>query len=388
VATVNDAAVLRNVLVARTDSGVLETRNFVLSRHGGGTGTYTAELTDHVVLPALVNAHDHLHLNGIPPLQANESFGNSYAWASTYQTHFEQPGVKQALEVPSEIRHWQGALKNALSGATTVMHHDPPLPVFDQPGFPTRTVHPYGWAHSLHWQYGPPVAHSFASTPADVGWFIHLAEGTDDVATAELRELEALGCLQANTVLIHGVGLDDDDIERIIARGASLVWCPASNLHIIGKTVEPKRLRRLFAAGHLTLGTDSRLSGARDLLDELRIAASCSDFSARELLQLTTVMARRLLRTAPTRDDVIIFRRRSADPFADLLGVSRHELRAVVRDGEPLIVDPDLEDWFVTRGIAYMPVLLDGHPKLCARAMLPPGQTCCELEPGLTADRI
>lgn len=383
----NDAAVLRNVLIAGPGPGDPTTGDFVLSGHSAAGTTYIAELTDHAVAPALVNAHDHLHLNGIPPLDVHRPFGNSYAWASAYGTHFEQESVKRALAVPDEIRHWQGALKNALCGATTVMHHDPPHPVFDQAGFPARTVRRYGWAHSLHWPYGPPVAHSCEGTPADVGWFIHLAEGTDEVAAAELRELEALGCLRANTLVIHGVGLNDEDIGRIIERGASLIWCPASNLRVLGKTVEPQRLRRLFAAGRLTLGTDSRLSGARDLLDELRVAANYCDLGARALLQLTTVAARRLLRTEAARDDVILFRRRSADPFSDLLGMRRHELRAVVRDGEPLIADLDLEDWFVTRGIAYTQVLLDGLPKLCARSMLPSRQTCSEIEPGLTAGR-
>jgi hypothetical protein len=381
---VNDAAVLRNVLVARPDSGLLETRSFVLSRHGRPAAPYTMELKDHAVLPALVNAHDHLHLNGIPSLPANEPFSNSYAWAAAYQPHFEDERVKQALAVPSDLRHWQGGLKNALCGATTVMHHDPAEPVFDQPGFPARTVRPYGWAHSLHWQYGPPVAHSFQCTPQDVGWFIHLAEGTDCIAARELQELQALDCLQANTVLIHGVALSDEDVAQIIARGASLVWCPASNLTVLGRTVDPLHLRSLFAAGLLALGTDSRLSGARDLLDELRVGAQCSDFSARELVQLVTVHARRLLRTAPARDDVVIFRRRSADPFQDLMLLRRHELRAVIRNGEPLIADLDFEEWFTRRSIACVQVLLDGQPKLCAKAMLSPhGRPQAALESGL-----
>jgi cytosine/adenosine deaminase-related metal-dependent hydrolase len=381
---VNDAAVLRNVLVARPDSGLLETRSFVLSRHGKPADTYTIELKDHAVIPALVNAHDHLHLNGIPSLAANEPFSNSYAWAAAYQAHFEDDRVKQALALPGELRHWQGGLKNALCGATTVMHHDPAQPVFDQPGFPARTVRPYGWAHSLHWQYGPPVAHSFQCTPQDVGWFIHLAEGTDSIAARELRELQALECLEANTVLIHGVGLNDEDVSQIIARGASVVWCPASNLRVLGRTVDPQRLRLLFAAGHLTLGTDSRLSGARDLLDELRIAAQFSDFSARELLQLVTVDARRVLRAGPARDDVIIYRRSSSDPFQDLMRLTRHELRAVVRNGEPLIADLDFEEWFARRSVACVQVRLDGQPKLCAAAMLAPyGVPQSQLEPGL-----
>jgi len=246
-------------------------------------------------------------------------------------------------------------------------------------------VQPYGWAHSLHGHYGPQVAHSFRCTPPDMAWFVHLAEGTDAVAAAELRELQALDCLRPNTVLIHGVALSDSDIQSVIDSGAALVWCPSSNLTLLGQTVTPQRLRTLFAVGRLTVGTDSRLSGARDMLEELRIAAMVSDFSARELLQMVTAQARRLLRAAPARDDVIIFRSHSTDPFRDLLQMARHELRAVIRDGAPLIADPDFEDWFVQRSISYTPVLLDGQPKLCASSLLSAhGASAAKLERGLT----
>jgi hypothetical protein len=275
-------------------------------------------------------------------------------------------------------------LKNALCGATTVMHHDPEQPVFDLPGFPARVVRPYGWAHSLHWRYGPPVVQSFRSTPEDIAWFIHLAEGIDAVAAHELHELQMLHCLRSNTVLIHGVGLSDTDIVRVIGSGAAMVWCPSSNISVLGRTLELHRLRTLYAAGRLTLGTDSRLSGAGDLLDEMRVAAEHSDFSPRELLQLVTTSARRLLRAQPARDDIIVFRSRSADPFRDFLQLGRHELRAVVRNGEPVIADPDFEDWFGQRSIPCTQVVLDGQRKLCASAMLSPdGMPRAQLERGL-----
>ena len=221
---------------------------------------------------------------------------------------------KAAGAVPGELRYWQGALKNSLCGATTVMHHDPAQPLFERRDFPVRPLRRYGWAHSLHWRYGPAVACSFERTPADVGWFIHLAEGIDDTAARELQQLQALNCLRANTVLVHAVALSEADVATVISHGAAVVWCPSSNLTILGRTLPAAQLRSLFDAHRLSLGTDSRLSGSLDLLDELRIAAAHSDLSARELLQLVTTHGRKLLRALPAPDDVIIFRRHSADP--------------------------------------------------------------------------
>jgi cytosine/adenosine deaminase-related metal-dependent hydrolase len=72
------------------------------------------------------------------------------------------------------------------------------------------------------------------------------------------------------------VGLDEEDTERLLSLGAGLVWCPTSNLKILGRTLDP---RRRVDAGRLALGTDSRLSGSRDLLDELRAARDASDLT-------------------------------------------------------------------------------------------------------------
>jgi len=342
-------------------------------------------LAGHTALPALVNAHDHLQLNCIPGLPDAEPFANSYEWAGAFARHFKDPTVKRARAVPAAVRHWQGALKNALCGATTVMHHDPVADVFGQRGFPVRTVQPCGWAHSLHSSYGPSVEESYHATLAGAGWFIHLGEGTDSRAAAELHELQRRDCLHANTVLVHAVALCDADIAQVIAYRAAVVWCPASNLRILGRTLSVRSLRRLFDAGCLALGTDSRLSGSRDLLQELQLAKAHSDFSARELLELATVRARRVLRTPPAREDCIVIRTDGRDPAEALLKMSRHQLRAVIRDGRPLLTDPDLHHWFVEHGIACMEVRLDGHPKLCASEALAPLQgPWRDLEQGLS----
>ena len=345
---------------------------------------FEKRLRHHLVLPALVNAHDHLHQNGVPPLPQRAPFRNSYEWAATFRGHFAHDGVKAALSRPLSERMWQGALKNALSGATTVMHHDQPHDTFAAANFPVHVSQPARWAHSLHLNFGPDVAASFRASPAAVPWFIHLAEGTDALAAGELQELRQLGCLSGNTVLVHGVGLDDADVADIVRAGAGVVWCPSSNLSMLGRTLAPHRLRVLFDAGCLALGTDSRLTGARDLLEELQVAADYSDFSHQELLQLVTGHARRLLRAADC-DDYIIVCDRGASAFAGLYGLQRAQLRAVVRRGEPVITDPDFADWFAALGIACTAVWLDGQPKLCrSDALWPQGAAAWIPEPGLT----
>jgi hypothetical protein len=376
--------VLRNVAVACPAEGGVVVRDLRVDSSANPPRHFEKQLRHHLVLPALVNAHDHLHQNGVPPLPQQTPFRNSYEWAAAFRGHFAHAGVKAALATPLPVRLWQGGLKNALCGTTTVMHHDRPHDAFDAANFPVHVSRPCTWAHSLHLHYGPDVAASFRASPAAVPWFIHLAEGVDALAAGELQELRQLGCLGGNTVVVHGVGLDDADVADIVRAGAGVVWCPSSNLSMLGQTIAPHRLRTLFAAGCLALGTDSRLTGARDLLRELEVAAAHSDFSPRELLQLVTGHARRLLRAAHGVDYIIVCDR-GGDPFGALQGLGRAQLRAVVRRGEPFITDPDFADWFDALGISCTAVSLDGRPKLCrSDALSPPGTAGWIPEPGLT----
>jgi cytosine/adenosine deaminase-related metal-dependent hydrolase len=347
---------------------------------------YRLDLRDHVVFPGLINAHDHLQVNAIPPLPQRAPFPNSYAWMAAFQAHFEEPAVIAARQLPKELRLRHGALKNLLAGTTCVAHHDPWHPALDAVDFPIALLRDYGWSYTLGWtEYGPPVAQSFAATPPDRPWLIHLAEGTDAVAQAELEELERLGCLAANSVLIHGVGLREQDIDRVIASGAAVVWCPASNHALLGQSLDP---RRLCAAGRLALGSDSRVSGARDLLEELRVEAARQELTPEQLLGLVTDRAANILRM-PARGhlapgahaDLVIVEDRGDEPSSSLVGIGRSDIRAVVRDGIPRIADPDFAEWFAQAGVETVPVLLDGKPKLLDKALAEPALIA--LEPGL-----
>src|SRR5581483_9740809 len=139
---------------------------------------------------------------------------------------------------------------------------------------PIRVLRRYGWAHSFALERAPSgargepggdVAERFRATAPDVPFFVHLAEGVDAEAREELARLDALGCLASNTVLVHGVAIDEAGWTRMHQRRAGLVWCPASNVFLFGRTAGVRRA--LDAGVCMALGRDSRLSGARDLLD-------------------------------------------------------------------------------------------------------------------------
>jgi cytosine/adenosine deaminase-related metal-dependent hydrolase len=363
-----------------------------LALRGGRVGDapggmpFRVDLRGHRIFPGLINGHEHLQVNAVPALREGAPFPNSYAWIQAFQAHFEDADVVAALRVPKDVRLRHGALKNLLAGVTCVVHHDPWHAVLDADDFPVSLLRDHGWSYALDGpDFGPPVSASYRSTPADRPWMIHLAEGTDAVAAAELGKLDALGCLGSNTVLIHGVGLHAADIDRVIARGAAVVWCPGSNRALLGSTLDPRRLQ---AAGRLALGSDSRLSGCRDLLGEMSDIAARGTLSGSAVLGLVTTDAARIFRLglhgslatgAPA--DLVIVRDRDGLAADSLVGLARSDLRAVVRNGMPCVADPDFAEWFEAAGVDTIAVGLDGRPKLMARGLF--DTDVLALEPGL-----
>lgn len=347
-------------------------------------GDVVVRLDGHLVFPGLLNAHDHLPLNAFPDVPDLGVFTNAAGWIETLQPILDSAPFRATRAIDPEHRAWHGALKNLLSGATTVAHHDPWLDAMAREDFPVRVVSPYGWCHSprLAGRYGPDLEESFAVTPAGARWFLHLAEGTDAEARGELALLDRRGLLDSRTVAIHGVGFSPEDVARLLAAGASLVWCPASNLRVLGTTLDPAPV---LAAGRLALGTDSRLSGSVDLLDELRAARRVSGLPASSLLRLVTEDAASVLGlTGPGRleggspADLVVLRGDGDDPYETLLEATRARLRAVVRGGVPRVADPDLLPWLEAAGAEPRAARLEGREKVVDARLFPPAVAALE----------
>ncbi|MEZ5287291.1 MAG: hypothetical protein R2712_21305 [Vicinamibacterales bacterium] len=117
----------------------------------------------------------------------------------------------------------------------------------------------------------------------------------DAEAGEEARTLARYGCLAANTVLVHGVGLCAAWRARVLDAGAGLVWCPSSNQYLFGSTAD---VRAFDDADRLAIGSDSRLSADGDLLDELRAAHETRQIGHEGLIRAVTGGPARLLRLA------------------------------------------------------------------------------------------
>ncbi len=342
-----------------------------------------------LVLPGLVNAHDHLELNSFGRLKWRARYDNVREWIADFQPAFASEAALQANR-PDTLgdRLLVGMLKNLLGGATTVCHHNPLYPPLLN-GAPLRIVRRFGWSHSLGVD-GATLATSHRRTPRRWPWIVHAAEGVDAEAAAEFAAMDRLGCVGPTTVLVHGVGLRPADRRRALASGCGLIWCPSSNLFLFGTTAE---VRPFCAEGRLALGSDSRLSGEGDLLDELRAAAATQLLSPRDLARAVTSDAAALLRLrhggalvpgAPA--DVVVLTPRVGDPFASLVSSRRTDLRLVLVGGRPVVADPDLAGVFEATGVEPAPARLDGVPKLVAAPLAACARTARLREPGLEVE--
>lgn len=100
---------------------------------------------------------------------------------------------------------------------------------------------------------------------------------------------ESLGALDPDVLLVHLTDAREAELQRIAEKGARVVLCPRSNLHIEGKL--PPLLAVLAAGLAPALGTDSLASNASlDVLAEARaLADRFPSVSAVKLVDMVTV---------------------------------------------------------------------------------------------------
>ncbi|MBI3914976.1 MAG: amidohydrolase family protein [Chloroflexi bacterium] len=329
---------------------------------------FVMDLEGALILPGIINAHEHLGVNNFGRLKYRDVYPNAHQWSLDIEARFESdPAITAPRAIPVADRLYIGGIKNLLAGATTVCHHDPWHPALDY-NFPVRAARPFGYCHSL--QRGGDIAKSYRQTRRGAPWIIHLAEGTDGASARELDQLDALKCLRDNTIIVHGVGLTTRQRRQVIERGAAMIWCPSSNFFLLGKTAD---VREFAAAGRVALGTDSRLTGDGDIWDELRAARATAQLSARDLFRLMTTDAAKILRLpragsieigAPA--DLIALPRADGDAFESLARIQRADVQLVMIAGKPLYGDPAFESLFTRIGARVARVRVDGREKLLA----------------------
>ena len=323
---------------------------------GGTEERKEADLAGRVILPGMVNAHDHLDFSIFPAL-GRPPYANAYDWIADAESGPPNAAVTAALTVPLPDRLFLGGLRNLLAGVTAVAHHNPYHRALGRPDFPVRVLERYHFAHSPG--LTPALRRTYRTTDRRIPWMVRAAEGTDERSRTELDLLAEANVLRQNTLVIHGIALGEDEARRMAAARACLVWCPEANRRLYGATAQIAAMR---AAGvRIALGSDSPASGVRDPLSNLAAARAENVFTDVELIDLATrasaEVARLPLGGAEVGQPADLLVTSSVEA---LLAGDRRAVALVVSRGRVLYGEPALLE---SLGVKSRQLTVDGAPR-------------------------
>ncbi|MDR2741365.1 MAG: amidohydrolase family protein [Treponema sp.] len=305
-----------------------------------------------VIYPGLINTHDHLQGNYLPPVGPKP--GVFYlTWLPWDNDLKASATFAERSKLSREDLYNLSGYKCLFSGVTTVNDHFPHI-LNDAilPALPIRAIQEYCLAHEassydLKWGDRIEIEHEWA-VKNRWPFITHLSEGFDDEAMRGVENLEKLGALDDHCLLVHCIGFSDEDIQKVAGAGASISWCPASNMFMFNVTA---KIRKFLKAGiNVTLGTDSSATGSFNLLEEIRYARSLyrrlygEDLPARMIFNMITANAAKAFkmenRIGTLEEgklaDILILKGRVDDPFENLASAFMEDIELLILAGKPI----------------------------------------------------
>ncbi|MDR0386995.1 MAG: amidohydrolase family protein [Treponema sp.] len=332
-----------------------------------------------VVYPGLINTHDHLQGNYLPPVGPKQ--GAFYlTWLPWDNDLKASATFAERSKLSREDLYNLSGYKCLFSGVTTVNDHFPHvLNNVILPTLPIRAIREYCLSHEassydLKWGDRIEIEHQWA-VKNRWPFITHLSEGFDDEAMRGVENLEKWGALDDHCLLVHCIGFSDGDIQKVAKAGASISWCPASNMFMFNVTA---KIRKFLKAGiNVALGTDSSATGSFNLLEEIHYARGLyrrlygEDLPARTLFEMVTLNAARAFkmenRIGTLEEgklaDIMVLKGRVDDPFENLASASMEDIELLTLAGKPIYGELrflDLLGGKIPRG--YSEIMVGGRP--------------------------
>ncbi len=330
---------------------------------GGRNAETQLTLAGYLLLPGLINSHDHLEF-GLFPRLGRGDYQNSQEWAADIQ-NTDAELVAKMRRIPKPVRIWWGAIRNLLCGVTTVCHHNPLTPELLDQDFPVRVLPAFGWAHSLGFE--PDVAGRFHAASTEEPFILHAAEGVDTASANEIFELDRLRVLTDHTVLVHGLAVNEEGAALLNRRGTSVVWCPTSNRFLFGQTHSRELLKSI---DNVVLGSDSSLTCEGDLLNDIRFAHTQVGVDEDELYRMVFSRPACVFRMHGGQGtlrpgafaDLIAIRDVGEDPATSVSELSSDDIGLVIVRGRVQLVSDSLIGFLPSACTTSLhPLLVDGR---------------------------
>jgi 5-methylthioadenosine/S-adenosylhomocysteine deaminase len=324
--------------------------------------------TRGIIFPGLVDLHNHVPFNVFPYWEVGKNkFANRYEWR--FNSPYHQKHVKTPYDQMDDLfcsMNAYGELRALIGGTTTIGNS----------GYSSclkrlvRNLDDPSQLEGNRIQYQVDIVNHDTGNPSKTSkinedldsararlvsgrldaFFIHLAEGrvNDAITKSEFGILLSRGLVTDKTAIIHGISLSQDEFHIMKYLGASLIWSPGSNINLYGQTTDVIKARNVGVK--LALSADWAITGNRNLLEELKYAASWNSnhlnnfFSDRELVEMATSIPAEIAglsdKLGSIREglfaDLLIISGDSTKPYRSLIQSTANSVKIVIVDGLPV----------------------------------------------------
>ena len=234
--------------------------------------------TEGVIGPALINAHDHMQYNLLPPWQHDELFEDRYDWRSDgdywdYRTAYDAVEDQQGCNIMrlAETRNLvagTSAVVGSLSDdcvAGGIRNLDEDWDLHGLDGFDmrysARTVTDVDEGDASY--YHSEIAAGELSCVAD-----HVAEGVYGSVVNEAEHMIDIGAVGDGFAWVHATDADLEQLAWMSVTGTGLIWSPRSNLDLYAGTTSAELALRIGVP--VAIGPDWTWSGSMSPQHELQ----------------------------------------------------------------------------------------------------------------------
>ncbi len=313
-----------------------------------------ADCTGLVAYPSLINIHDHLVGNWVPKGAPGRPYTNTNIWVKELDD--SDPVKERDKYLKTPMSHLMeeagldlamlGVYKNIFSGVTIIQDHVPRQKDEYYQSFPIKVISDFQQGHSItgkNWWGGDELSEEMKKTRGKIPFIIHLAEGSDDLSRGEFDELVEQGLLKSNSIFVHCTALTTEQFKQLKATGASIAWCPNSNIYLLGITLDIDTVLKLGI--NICLGTDSTLSGSTNLFKEIIYTKQTFPEIPNETLfkMVTENSAKALMldtykgKIEPDVDaNLLLTRMNKKDPYENFVTLNTCDIELLMSVGKPI----------------------------------------------------
>ena len=319
----------------------------------------TAYETGGVIFPGLLDLHNHQGWNSFPTLQFNNApFGHRDAWAADAE-YSDWTGRRTTVRNHADVADASkftigkyGELLELMSGCVAIQgmsfnieYAHPDSGIMNLEAFPARIeTDIFPWQSTATERSNLLARLQGGGARADL---IHLSEGTDETARAQFDTWYGWGMLSRATTIIHGVPYGTNELDKIAAAGASIVWSPKSNMKLYHGTAN---IPLYMARGvNIALAPDWTASGSYNLMEEMGYAWRLNQtifsnaLAARDIVAMVTSNAARACgleqrygRIVPgCNAGLVVIEDPGGDPYLALVNARPRTVLLTVVDGTP-----------------------------------------------------